>query len=213
MRTPTLDVRVQLLLGLNTYLLCSIVILRALLFVENRLRGGREHCGALNVGEWRVVGWFRKSYLGSAKIGSFFCQDFNRSNDHDTFWHVVSTGYLHILFLWAIAVSNFCPLEIYRNFSLLLSTITCTVSSHADNHFYEYIHLFQILYSMKYFLHKFFIFIRTMAYGDRNYWKIIFGYRLCENYWVTYCTHITSHANWVDEIVDVMISTKKINKN
>ena len=100
--------------------------------------------------------------------------------------------YIHILFLWAIAVSNFRPLEIYRNFSLLLSTITCTVSSHADNHFCEYIHLFQILYSMKYFLNRFFIFIRTMVYGEKNYWKIIFGYRLCENYWVTYCTHITS---------------------
>ena len=35
---------------------------------------------------------------------------------------------------------------------------------------------------------------------------------LCKNYWITYCTHITSHAVWVDEIADVMMSIKKINK-
>ena len=66
-----------------------------------------------------------------------------------TFWHVVSTGYLYVLFLWAIVVSDFHPLKICKNLDLPLSTITFTVNSHADNHFYRYISLSQILYSMK----------------------------------------------------------------
>ena len=96
-----------------------------------------------------VVGRGRKSYLRPAEIASISSRDFSRSSKHDTFWHIVSTGYFHILFLEAIAVSDFCPLEIYKNISLPLSTITFTVNSYADNHFYKYIYLFQILYSMK----------------------------------------------------------------
>ena len=30
-----------------------------------------------------------------------------------------------------------------------------------------------------------------------------------ENYWITNCKHMTSHAIWADEITDVMISLKK----
>ena len=33
------------------------------------------------------------------------------------------------------------------------------------------------------------------------------------NYWITYYTHMTSCVIWVDEIADVMISVKKINKS
>ena len=29
----------------------------------------------------------------------------------------------------------------------------------------------------------------------------------------TYCTHMTSHAVWVDEVRDIMISIKKMNKS
>ena len=65
------------------------------------------------------------------------------------FWHVVSTGYFYVLFLWAIAVSNFRPLEIYKNLGIPLSTIIFTVNSHADNHCYKYIYLIQILYIIK----------------------------------------------------------------
>ena len=61
----------------------------------------------------------------------------------------VTSGYFYVLFLWAIAVSNFRPLEIDKNLGLPLSTITFTVNSHADNHFYKYISLFQVSYSMK----------------------------------------------------------------
>ena len=38
-----------------------------------------------------------------------------------------------------IAVSDFRPLKIYKNFGLPLSTIFFTVNFHADNHFYKYI--------------------------------------------------------------------------
>ena len=60
-----------------------------------------------------------------------------------------STGYFYVLFLWAIAVSVFVPLESYKNLRLPLPTITFIVDSHADNHFYKYMYLFQILYSIK----------------------------------------------------------------
>ena len=48
----------------------------------------------------------------------------------------------------------FFLLEIYKNLGLPLSTVTFTVNSHADNHFYKYISFFQILYSMKVFFIK-----------------------------------------------------------
>ena len=80
-------------------------------------------------------------------------RDFCR-NKHDTFLHVLSTGYFYILFLWAIAVSNFRPMEIYENLGLPLSTIKFKVISHVDNQFYKHIHLFQILYNMKSVLFK-----------------------------------------------------------
>ena len=44
---------------------------------------------------------------------------------------------------------DFCPLEIYKNLGPPSSTITFTVNSHVDNHFYKYIYLFEILYSIK----------------------------------------------------------------
>ena len=59
------------------------------------------------------------------------------------------TGYLYVLLLGTIAVSDFCLLEIYKKLVFLLSTITFTVNSHADNHFYKYNYLFQILCSLK----------------------------------------------------------------
>ena len=53
-------------------------------------------------GAWIVGGWWwrwgRKSYLGLAEITSFSSWDFIGSNNHDTFWHVVPTGYFYISF-------------------------------------------------------------------------------------------------------------------
>ena len=96
---------------------------------------------ALIVGGWGLVGWGRKSYSGSAEVASFSRPIFSQSNKHDKFWHVI--------FLWAIVVSDFRPLEIYKNLCPPLPIITFTVESHEDNHSYKYIYLFQILYSMK----------------------------------------------------------------
>ena len=91
--------------------------------------------GALIIDGWGVVGWGRKSYF----------RDFGRSNKHGTLWHSDN------LFLWGITLPDFCHLEIYKNLGLPLSTISFTVNSHADNHFYKYVYFFQILYSMKQF--------------------------------------------------------------
>ena len=101
------------------------------------------------VGVWGDVRWGRNSFLGPAKITSSSSQDFSQSNKNDTFWHVALTGYFFVLFFWAITVSDFRPLKIYKNLGLPLCTFTFTVNSHADNHFYKYIYLFQILYSIK----------------------------------------------------------------
>ena len=85
---------------------------------------------------------------GPAEIASFSSSDLIGSNKHGKFWHVVLTGYFYVLLLWAIAVLDFRPFEIYENLSFPLSSITFTVNSHTDNHFYKYICLFQILGSM-----------------------------------------------------------------
>ena len=79
-------------------------------------------------------------YSGPAEITSFSRWDVNPSNKHDTFWHVASTGYIYVLYLWAMSVSNFRPLEIYENLGIPLSAITFTGNnSQADNHFYKYV--------------------------------------------------------------------------
>ena len=101
--------------------------------------------GAWIVNGWGVVGKGRKSYLGAAEIASFSSRNFSRSNKHDTFSHVVTTGYFYVLFLWNIAVSDFCLLEIYKNLGFLLSTNTFTINSNGYNHFFNYVYLFQIL--------------------------------------------------------------------
>ena len=96
---------------------------------------------ALLVGGWGVVGWGRKSHLRPAEISSFSSRDLSRRNKHDSFWLVVSTGYFYILFLWAIVVSDFLPLEIHKHSVFPLSGITFISNSQADNHFYKYIYL------------------------------------------------------------------------
>ena len=91
------------------------------LCVENRWRRGRKHCfvnfcflevleSLMDEGWW---GWGRKSLLGAAKIASFSRRNFSWSNKHDTFWRVVTTRYFYVLFLWTIAVSDFCLLDFF----------------------------------------------------------------------------------------------------
>ena len=129
-------------------------------FVWKTDEGGSEWAGSIvllisvlwrcfNCRWMRFVDWDRKSYLRPAEMKSFSSRDLSRRNKHGSFWFFVSTGYFCILFVWAIVVSNFQPLEIHKHLVLPLSSIIFTVNSQADNHFYKYIYLFQILYSMK----------------------------------------------------------------
>ena len=95
--------------------------------------------------------FLKKSYLGPGEIASFPSWDLSRHNKHDSFWLVALTGYFYILFLWIIVFSGFLPLEIHKHIVLPSSSVTFTTNSQVDNHFYKYIYLFQILYSMKSF--------------------------------------------------------------
>ena len=156
--------------------------------------------GAFIVGGWRVVGWVGKSYLGPTEITIFSSWDFSRSKKHDTFWHVVSTRYFYVLFLWAISVSDFIPLEIYKDVGFSLSTITLTVNSHADKHFYKYIYLFQI-YSMKS--------VFLLKYSFKFFTAHIFySFSVdCKTYWLNYMlyTHdvICSLRRWSNRGKDI----------
>ena len=62
-----------------------------------------------------ILGWGIKSYLGPAEIASFSFRYLSRCNKHDLFWLVISARYLYILFLWAIVLLDFLPLEIYKH--------------------------------------------------------------------------------------------------
>ena len=111
-------------------------------------------CVALIVDEWRVVRQSRKFYSGPGEITSFSRWDFSRSNKHDTFWHVVSTGYFYVLFLWAIAVPDFGHLEIYKNLGLpLFSIIIYSMKS-----------VFSIKCTLKFFIFKFDLNVKYRSY-------------------------------------------------
>ena len=126
----------------------------------------------LLVGGCGVVGWGRKSYLGPAEI-SFSSRDLNRRNKHDLFWLVASTGYFCILFLWAIVVSDFLPLEIHKHLVLPLSSITFTANSQADNHFYKYTISINLFIYFKYYTvwNQFFIKIHVKVFYIQVWFK------------------------------------------
>ena len=120
--------------------------------------------GALIIGGWWMVECCRKSYIEPAEIAFFSSRNFSRNNKHDTFWQVLSTKYLYTLFLWAIAITDFSPLEIYKNLDLPLSPISFAVNSRASNHFYKYIcfkyhtvrnYFFLLKYMLRFFIFKF----------------------------------------------------------
>ena len=141
-------------LGWNTYLLFNSDIVNFVWKTDEREIDSTvllifAFGSALIVGEWGVVGWCRKSYLGLADIASFSRRDFSQSNKYGTFWRVASTGYFYVLISWAIAVGDFRPLENCKNLGLPLSTITFTANNHADYHSCKYIYLFQISCRMK----------------------------------------------------------------
>ena len=93
------------------------------------------------------MGWDRNPYSGPAEMGSFSRWDFNQTNENDKYWHVLSAGYFYILFLWAMAVADFCHL------GLPLSTITY-IQYKICFHIKTYIHI----YNYNYNLHSYFIF-------------------------------------------------------
>ena len=61
--------------------------------------GGAGNTGAKSMAWFGVAlivgGLGRKSYLVPAEIASFSNRDLSRRNKHDSFWHVVSTGYFY----------------------------------------------------------------------------------------------------------------------
>ena len=152
----------------------------------------------------------KKLYLGPAEIASNSSKDFSQGNKHDTFWHAGLPGYFYVLFLWAITVSDFRLLEIYKNLDLPLSSITFTVNSHADNHFFQYIYFFQVLYGIKSaFSIKILYMLKCFTIEFLLNVKHRYFCRLCKNYWITCCKHVTSHAIWLDEITKVMVLQEK----
>ena len=80
------------------------------------------------------MGCTRKSYLGSAEIQSckamVLAEAISMAHSALLYQPDIST-----FFLGAVAVSAFCPLGIYINLGLSLSSITLTVKSHVGNHF------------------------------------------------------------------------------
>ena len=178
MRTPILAVQVQLPLEWKNYLLFNFDIVN---FVRKTNEGETESIFLLVFVLWQCFnrrwvmdsGCCRKSYIGPAEIASFSKRDFSRSNKYGTFWHAVPTGYFYVLFLWDIAITDFCPLEINKNLSLPLSTITFTVNSHANNYFYKYNcfkyytvwnHVFLLKYMLRFFMYKFDFNVRHSFY-------------------------------------------------
>ena len=104
------------------------------LCVENRWERYRKHyfvnfCSlvvlwsSVSDGSWRG----RRSFLESAERASFSNWGFSQSNKHDIFWHVISTGYFYVLFLWTIAVSDYQALANHKSLGLALSAISFTV--------------------------------------------------------------------------------------
>ena len=130
----------------------------------------------------------------------------------------------------------FLPWKCIKIYGLPLSTVTLTVNSHADNHFYKYIYKYYYYKYYYYYFYKyytvwnrFFIRIRVKVF----YIQIQFTcknpllffpikmlvyrkktlYRKKKSLLSTWCSLVTSHAIWVDEIMRVTISIKMMNKN
>ena len=89
-------------------LICSLIL--GVYFVWKANEGKTESVALLIiVGGWVVVGCGRKSYSGPAEIVSFSRRDLSRSDKHDIFWHVASTGYFYILSHELLLLQIFVP--------------------------------------------------------------------------------------------------------
>ena len=140
MRIPTLAVWVHLPLGMNVYLVFNPDTVNSVWKTDE---GEAENIALLIFVLWSVneQWWWGTESLISGQLSLYLFPA--KILAEGTLWHVV---WLHISTFYFY---DFCHLEIYKNLGLPLSTITFTENSHADNHFYKYICLFQILYSMK----------------------------------------------------------------
>ena len=86
------------------------------------------------------------------------------------------TEYFYVLFLWAIIVSNFFPLGIHKHLVLILSSITFTANSQADNHFSKYIcfkyytvrNQFFVKIHVKVFIFKFDLSVKYHPYASNK---------------------------------------------
>ena len=129
-----------------------------------------------------IVGGWEVVEWGRINLGpAAFVSSSSQDFSQSKFWHVVTTGYVYVLILWVIAVIAL----IFAN----------------KNH---------IVYRKK-TLYTVCVNPYGFPYQQSHRKKGFFCCRLCENYWITYCTHVASHANKVDEIVDVMTSIKIFN--
>ena len=141
MRTLTVVIGVQLSLAQNMYVFFNSNVVN---FVSKTNEGEVESIALLVFVLWWCLNhrWMRgsemgqNSYLGPAEITCFSSWDFRQSNKHHIFQHLL-TQYFCVLFLWTITVSDFRPLQIYKNLDLPLSAVTFTVNNRADNHFYK----------------------------------------------------------------------------
>ena len=118
--------------------------------------GGREHCLIFVLWRYFTYRWVRGCGLGQKVLFmaswslTFFQPGFNRTQSA---WFIMACC-IDWIFLHFIFLSHCCfrlsPLEIHKHLALPLSNIIFTANWQADNHFYNYIHLFllfQVLHS------------------------------------------------------------------
>ena len=151
--------------------------------------------GAWIFGGWGAVGWGCKSYLGPAEIVSFSSRTFSNLNQ---LWFKCETLlFFLIIFYYISSISSrpqmFLKVGVLKNFANftgkhLWGPQACNFIKKRLQH--------------RCFPVKLAKFLRTPFLKNTS------GGCFC-----TYCTHMTSHAIWVHEITDIMVSIKKINKS
>ena len=129
-------------------LICFSILILWMNFLWKTGQGEAESIVLLIFALWRC---FNRQWISGGGVGQkILFRGSWHPIKHDTFWHVL-TGYFFVLFLWAIAVSDFCSWEIHKNFSLPSFAIIFTVNNHKDNHFYKWYASNIIQYEISFF--------------------------------------------------------------
>ena len=127
------------------------------LCLENWWGVGIKHCFFVNLFPWQCFNcrWMRGSWVGQKVLfrSSWSCIFFQLGlveavtmTHCDMLYRLdISTFYFHEPLPFQI----FNPWKFIKTSGLSPSIVTFTVNSHVGNHFFGYIYLFQILYSMK----------------------------------------------------------------